>query len=77
MSKLPRGLSDKNLLRILCNEFGFTLERIKGDHAFISKRADGREYTSVVPLHTTLAPGTLKAILRQTNISRSEFLKRR
>ncbi|MFT4307865.1 MAG: type II toxin-antitoxin system HicA family toxin [Candidatus Woesearchaeota archaeon] len=70
-------MSGKELLRILCNDFGFTLERIKGDHAFISKQDGERERTSVVALHTALALGTLKAILRQTNISRSEFLKRR
>jgi len=53
---------------------GFEVIRTKGSHHFLRHRDDPSRQT-VVPVHrNTLPLGTLRAILRQTRLSRTEFL---
>ncbi len=53
---------------------GFVLHRqAKGSHEIWKHREDGRYLT--VSHHQTLKEGTLKAILKQANVSIDEFLK--
>ncbi|MFE3739788.1 type II toxin-antitoxin system HicA family toxin [Streptomyces sp. NPDC059134] len=57
---LPRGLSGEQVAKALLRG-GFEHVSTRGSHA--KYRADSR--TVIVPLHSGLAPGTLKSILRQ------------
>lgn len=52
----------------------FEVVRIKGSHHFLQHR-DGR--TTVVPVHAgeTIGPGLVSKILRDTELSRDEFIK--
>jgi predicted RNA binding protein YcfA (HicA-like mRNA interferase family) len=49
---------------------GFEQVSQRGSHLKL-KHADGR--TAVVPLHKTLAPGTLRSVLRQSHLSVDEL----
>jgi predicted RNA binding protein YcfA (HicA-like mRNA interferase family) len=50
---------------------GFTFKSQKGSHV---KYTNGRR-TTIVPIHDTVARGTLRSILIQTGIELEEFLK--
>ena len=67
MPKLPT-LKDKDLIRVL-HKLGFFEHRQRGTSHLIMKHADGRR--TVVPVHPghDIPTGTLRAILRDANIS--------
>ena len=50
---------------------GFYLKSQKGSHA---KYTDGIR-TTIIPMHDTVAKGTLKSILTQAGMDLNEFLK--
>jgi predicted RNA binding protein YcfA (HicA-like mRNA interferase family) len=50
---------------------GFVYRSQKGSHA---KYTDGHR-TAVIPMHNTVARGTLKSILAQSGIELDDFLK--
>jgi predicted RNA binding protein YcfA (HicA-like mRNA interferase family) len=52
----------------------FEVVRIKGSHHFL-QHSDGR--TTVVPVHAgeTIGPGLMSKILRDTELSRDEFIE--
>ena len=63
-----RGLSGKEVITILAR-MGFIVKRTQGSHTVL--RRDSA--VCVVPLHDELAPGTLRSVLRQAQISIEEF----
>ena len=69
MTKLPR-LSGKKVIKIL-EKIGFEAVRQKGSHIFL-RHKDGR--TTVVPNHKEIDKGTLLEILRQTKLTREDFM---
>ena len=72
MVKLP-ALKPKDVVKTL-KKFGFEIKRQTGSHARLI-HPDGRATT--VALHNRDLPkGTLRAILRQSEISLEEFLKK-
>ena len=71
MTKLPQ-VKPRDIQRVL-GRLGFDSRSGKGSH-MVYKHADGRR--TVVPGHRRpVRIGTLKAILRQIDISADEFLK--
>jgi predicted RNA binding protein YcfA (HicA-like mRNA interferase family) len=70
MTRLP-SLTGRQVIRALRNA-GFEVIRIKGSHHFL-RHADGR--TTIVPVHAgeTIGPGLKSKILRDTELTRSEF----
>jgi len=50
---------------------GFVFKSQKGSH---SKYTDGK-HTAIIPMHDTVARGTLKSILIQANIELEDFLR--
>ena len=68
MPKLPR-ISGSNLIKILTKHFGFRVLRQRGSHVTLTNDL----VFLTVPLHKELDKGTLRAILRDANISRDEF----
>jgi predicted RNA binding protein YcfA (HicA-like mRNA interferase family) len=60
-----RRLSGRDVLRIL-GAYGFEVVATRGSHAKLRRiSGDGRRQILTVPLHRSLADGTLRAILRQ------------
>ncbi len=72
MAKLPR-ISGRQMVRFLQDE-GFEIIRIRGSHHFM--QCD--ELRTSVPFHAghNLKAGTLRSILRDIEMSPSEFAKR-
>lgn len=73
MARLPI-VSGKEVIKIL-SKLGFFADRQKGSHVIMKKKTSEKILITVVPLHKKLDPGTLLAILKQTEISREEFEK--
>jgi len=71
MSKLPQ-VSGPGVVRAL-QKLGFTVRRQHGSH--IIMRRDDPFAQTVVPHHRQIDRGTLRAILRQTEITADELIK--
>lgn len=70
MSKIFSG---KEVIKILCREYGFYFISQKGSHVKLRKKLLNQEITTIVPLHKELAIGTLKGVLELAKISEKEF----
>ncbi|MGH2452949.1 MAG: type II toxin-antitoxin system HicA family toxin [bacterium] len=65
MSRGVRSLTSREVLRVL-TVFGFEVVATRGSHAKLRRILPGGErQVLTVPLHRHLAPGTLRAIVRQ------------
>jgi predicted RNA binding protein YcfA (HicA-like mRNA interferase family) len=71
MSKLPR-ISGRECIKAL-EKIGFYFKRQEGSHIIL--RRDNPFCQVVVPEHKELDRGTLRAIIRQANLSVDEFVK--
>jgi len=71
MSKLP-SISGKNCVKAL-QKVGFYLKRRESSHVIL--RRDNPFTQVVVPDHQELAKGTLRAILRDVDLSVEEFIR--
>ena len=71
MSKLP-SISGKNCVKAL-QKVGFYLKRRESSHIIL--RRDNPFAQVVVPDHQELAKGTLRAILRDVDLSVEEFIR--
>jgi len=70
---MPKILSGKEVVKILCRDFGFYFVSQKGSHAKLRKRMNNQRITTIVPLHKELAPGTLKGVLELAKIDEEDF----
>ncbi|BAP62484.1 hypothetical protein MMOS7_03980 [Methanococcus maripaludis OS7] len=70
-----RDVSGKDVLKILCNKFGFEVTGRKGSHVRLSKNSPEGKVGTVVPMHQPLKIGTLKGILKLAKIDFEEFEK--
>ena len=73
MAKLPR-LSGKEVIKALMKA-GFVSMRQRGSHVFMSKETTDGKIPLVVPMHSEIDTGTLLEIIRQSKMTRDEFLK--
>ena len=73
MAKLPI-ISGERLLRAL-KRAGFVELRQKGSHVALEKRTPDKVYRTVVPLHDSLAKGTLTDIFKQAGLTREQLLE--
>ncbi len=71
MSKLP-GISGRECVKAL-SKIDFYLKRQEGSHIIL--RRDNPFSQVVVPDHKELDRGTLRAIIRQADLSIDEFIK--
>lgn len=72
--KLP-VVSGKDVVKLLCNRFGFSVLDQSGSHVILFGVRNGVKRKPVVPLHPELAKGTLLSILKQAGVTREEFEK--
>jgi len=71
MVKIP-VVSGEELIQILERQ-GFEVVRTRGSHVSLRKVTESGVWKTVVPLHDTLARGTLMDILRQAGVSKDEL----
>jgi predicted RNA binding protein YcfA (HicA-like mRNA interferase family) len=67
-----RVLSGKEVCQIL-ERHGFGQVRQRGSHIIMQKRLANSTITVPVPNHKELRIGTLRSIIRQSGIDKSEF----
>ncbi len=72
MSKLPRGMSGKEVVKAL-QRAGFYIKRQKGSHIVL--RRDKPFAQVVVPDHKSIDTGTLASILDGAGLSVEGFIK--
>jgi predicted RNA binding protein YcfA (HicA-like mRNA interferase family) len=70
--KLP-VVSGEDLIRAL-EKFGYVRVRQKGSHVRLYHATDSQRIAVTVPLHTEVAFGTLKRILRDTRVSPEQLI---
>ena len=73
MQKLP-VLSGKDVVKAL-SKAGFQIARQKESHIILIKMIDDRKKGVVVPNHKEIDKGMLLEIIRQSGLTREEFLK--
>ena len=71
MTKLPRGLSGREVVKVL-QSAGFNVKRQKGSHIIL--RRDNPFAQVVVPDHKSIDTGTLSSILNGADLSVEEFI---
>lgn len=71
MGRLP-VVSGREAIRALAKA-GFAEIRQSGSHVVLQKKLPGTTVTLVVPDHSTLANGTLRAIIRKSGLTVDEF----
>ncbi len=72
MTKLPRGMSGKEVVQAL-GKAGFYTKRQKGSHIVL--RRDNPFAQVVVPNHKSVDTGTLASILDGADLSVEDFIK--
>ena len=72
MTKLPRGLAGKEVVKAL-QKAGFYIKRQKGSHIVL--RRDNPFAQVVVPDHKSIDTGTLASILDGADLSVEDFIK--
>ncbi|MBI4145517.1 type II toxin-antitoxin system HicA family toxin [Candidatus Woesearchaeota archaeon] len=70
--KLP-VLSGREVVKLLCNKFGFKVLDQTGSHVILFGERDGVKRKPVVPQHPELAKGTLLSILKQAGLTRDDL----
>jgi len=68
-----RTLSGREVCKIL-EKHGFELVRQRGSHIVMQKKILGSTITVPIPDHKEIKIGTLKSIIRQSQVSSTEFL---
>jgi len=73
MAPKHRGLRGKDVVKILCNHFGFSISGQKGSHVRLSKLTPEGKVGTVVPMHDEIKIGTLRSILKLGKVGIDEF----
>lgn len=68
-----KKISGREMIKILCNKFGFVILRQTGSHVCLAKQTSMGKVGTVVPMHKQLKIGTLKNVLKLAKISEEEF----
>ncbi|OGF63178.1 hypothetical protein A2662_00840 [Candidatus Giovannonibacteria bacterium RIFCSPHIGHO2_01_FULL_45_33] len=72
---MPKTFSGKALIKILSRKFDFYFVSQKGSHVKLRRKIGGKTFTTVVPLHRDLAPGTFRSVLKLGGLEEDEFWK--
>ena len=70
--KLPL-LSGRDVVKILAKK-GFAVARQKGSHLILTKETENGKKGVVVPNHKEIDKGTLLEIIRQSGMTKEDFL---
>lgn len=71
--KLPR-LSGHEVIKFL-SKLGYKIARQKGSHIILTKETEQGKRGVVVPNHKEIDKGTLLEIIRQSGLTREEFME--
>lgn len=68
-------MSGKEVVKILCNHFGFRIINTDGSHYTLLKDSCNPPILLQVYMHSELKHGTLTGIISDAGINREDFLK--
>ncbi|HLE75915.1 MAG TPA: hypothetical protein VI864_07745 [Candidatus Bathyarchaeia archaeon] len=68
-------MSGRELMKILCNYFGFELENNYGSHVILINKNYHPPLLITVFMHNKLLPSSISHIVADAHIDRKEFLK--
>lgn len=68
-----KPISGRKVVKILCNEFSFSISGRSGSHVRLSKMTPDGKVGTVVPMHRELKLGTLRSVLKLAKIDPEEF----
>jgi len=68
-----KPVSGEKVIKILCKEYGFEISGRKGSHVRLSKYCAEGKIGTVIPLHSEIAPGTLRGILKLAHVPIEDF----
>ncbi|HEX4149228.1 MAG TPA: type II toxin-antitoxin system HicA family toxin, partial [Pirellulales bacterium] len=72
MAKLP-SMTPREVIQVL-QRAGFVFHHQRGSHAYYHHAGDRTQWVTV-PIHPgTLKPGTLRSIIRQSGLTRQQFI---
>lgn len=72
MHKLPSNISGDKLIKLLA-KLDYEVDHQTGSHIILRQNKEPFKRITV-PKHSTLAKGTLRAIIKQLGLTREEFL---
>lgn len=72
--KLPQ-VSGIQVLKVLCNKFGFKQINGRGSHRTLIKDTVRPPILIEIVVHNTLRTGTLRGIISKSQVGREEFLE--
>ena len=76
MSKLPSISSDKLLKRLLNAGFDYAPIKGKGSHtALVRVSSHGEKYLVIIPKRDPIPKGTLISIIKQSGMTREDFIR--
>jgi predicted RNA binding protein YcfA (HicA-like mRNA interferase family) len=76
VSKLPSVSSNKIIKRLLKAGFDYAPIKSKGSHIALVRAGDhGDKYLVIIPKRDPIPKGTLISILKQSGMTRKEFIK--
>jgi len=76
MTKLPTISSTKLIRKLLRSNFQYAPIKGKGSHtALVRIDPEGNPHLVIIPLKDPIPKGTLISIIKQSGLSREEFLK--
>ncbi|MFQ4139508.1 type II toxin-antitoxin system HicA family toxin [Nodosilinea sp. PGN35] len=74
MAKFPVDAPKRNVIKAF-ESLGFRMIREREHIVMSRENQDGTQTPLVMPNHSTIKSGTLRAICNQTGVSRDEFLQ--
>ncbi|MEK7546969.1 MAG: type II toxin-antitoxin system HicA family toxin [Patescibacteria group bacterium] len=72
---MSKTFSGKEVVKVLCREFGFFVVSQRGSHIKLNRKNGNRTIVTIVPMHRELAHGTLLGLLEMAEIDISDFIK--
>jgi len=72
---MPKTVSGRKTIKILCKHFGFIEISQKGSHVKLVVKKGRKKRMVIVPLHRELAKGTIVGVLRMAEVKSKEFWK--
>jgi predicted RNA binding protein YcfA (HicA-like mRNA interferase family) len=76
VSELPSVSSEKIIKRLLKAGFDYAPIKGKGSHiALVSAGDHGEKYLVIIPKRNPVPKGTLMSIIKQSGLTREEFIK--
>lgn len=66
-------VSGRRVVKVLVNDFGFTVTRQRGSHIVLAKHLGNIKIVTVVPDHKEVSRGTLRGLLKLAEVKEEDF----